>query len=120
MALNPLTPSTAAEELFPDLFRAEALDLIPLDVLTAPRVFEPVALQLALRSAFVDAGLVPPLELILAAPNGRHTVRELATVPLAVLFSPDAGGIWRATVREIAHNRWWGSTDISVVGEPAS
>lgn len=120
MALSPLSPSTAAEEIFGDTFRVEALDLIPLDAITPPRAFEPVALQVAVRSAYLADGLVPPLELIVAAPNGRHIVRELVGVPLAVLFTPDTGGVWRATVREVAHNRWWGSADVTVIGEPAS
>ena len=115
-----LTPSTAAEEIFPDTFRAQAFALVPTDALTVPRAFEPIPLQIALMSAYVNDGLVPPLELIVAAPNGRHTLTELATVPLAVLVTPDAGGTWRVTLRELSHNRWWGSIDIAVTGDPAS
>lgn len=120
MAVTSLSPSTAAEEIFGDTFRAEALDLVPLDAVAVPRAFDAVALEVSLRSAYLQDGLVPPLELIVAAPNGRHVVRELTAVPLAVLFTPDAGGTWRATLREVAHNRWWGTTDVLVTGEPAS
>ena len=120
MPLPTLSPSTAAEELFGDFFRAEAIDLVQLDVLAPPRAFEPIALQVLVSSRYLADGLVPPLELILAAPNGQHLVRELAQLPLAVLFTPTSGGTWRATLREVAHNRWWGSIDIDVIGEPAS
>lgn len=112
-------PSSPSDELFPDSFSACAFDLIPLDVTTQPRAFEPVVLSVAMRTAYVEAGLVPPVELILAAPSGRHELRELAELPLAVIFYPDEGGRWRVTLRELAHNQWWGQADVVVAGGPS-
>jgi hypothetical protein len=110
-------PSNPADEIFPDTFQAEAFDLVPFDALVVRRAFEPVVLSVAMRSAYVDDGLVPPLEMILAAPSGRHEARELSELPLAVVFTPDEGGVYRVTLREMAHNQWWGSTTVTVEGE---
>lgn len=120
MAITPDFPSTPAEEIFPDRFRSQAFDLVLADALSPAQAFEQVALLPALRSAFVDDGLVAPLELIVAEPNGRHTIREISATPVAVLFVPTYGGTWRVTLREQAHMRWWGNVDVSVIGEPAS
>jgi hypothetical protein len=113
-------PANAADELFPDNFRANALDLKPVDALGTPRAFEPVAYEVVLRSAYLDAGLVPPLELIVAAPNGVHEARELAELPLAVVYTPLGGGRHTLTLRELAHNQWWGQVFVDVEGERAS
>lgn len=114
-----LTPPNAADELFPDSFRAEAFDLIPVDALGTPRAFEPVAFSLALRTSYVDAGLVPPVELITVSPSGVHERRELADIPIAVVVYPDTGGDWMITLREISHNQWWGRASFTVAGDPS-
>lgn len=115
-------PSNVAEELFPDTFGGEALDLVPLDATATAKAFEPYALTVALRARapYAAAGLIPPLELIIAAPSGRHERRELTEVPLAVVITPTEGGMHRVTLREVAHNRWWGGTSIDVDGGPAT
>lgn len=116
-------PATGAEELFPDSFAAEAIDIAPLDVTLRPRAFEAYPFTVAVKTSprsYVDAGLVPPLELILAGPSGQHVARELADVPIAVAVTPFEAGRHRVTVREIAHNRWWGGADFDADGERGS
>lgn len=115
-------PSNTAEELWPDTFGAEALDIAPFDVTARARAFEPYPLVVTLRPTkpFTIAGLVPPLELIVAAPSGRHERTELVEVPIALVVIPSEGGTHRITVREIAHNRWYGTTEIDVDGETAT
>jgi len=120
MPAPSLQPATGAEEMFPDDFAAEAIDIAPLDVTQVPRAFEAYPLTVAVRTSpksVVDAGLVPPFELVLAGPSGQHTTRELAEVPIAVAVTPLEAGRHRVTVREIAHNRWWGGLDFTVEGE---
>lgn len=114
-----LLPPTAADEIFPDTFRAAAFDLIPLDATGVLRAFEPVVLSVAVRAAYLEAGLVPPLELIVAAPSGQHDVRELPDVPLAVIVTPTEGGPHRVTLREVAHNQWYGQATVTIEGDPA-
>ena len=113
-------PATGAEEMFPDTFQAEVIDIAPLDVTATARAFEAYPFTVAVKTSpktYVDAGLVPPLELILASPSGAHYAQELAEVPIAVAVTPTEAGRHRVTVREIAHNRWWGGLTFDVDGE---
>lgn len=119
MASTNTLPPNAIEEIFPDSFRAQAFDLTLTDPLAVPRLFEPVPLAVSLRTSYVDAGLVPPLALVIASPRGVHEARELDEVPLAVVFYPDSGGRWLITLREVAHNQWWGQAAVAVPGGPS-
>lgn len=114
-----LLPPTAAVEIFDDDFQAETFDLVRLDATAQPSAFEPVVFSLEMRSQYIDRGLVPPFELVIAAPSGRHERREIAEVPIALVHIPDEAGEYRYTLREQAHNRWWGTTTISVKGQPS-
>ena len=112
-------PTNAADEMFGDSFRAEAIVLAPFDVDAKARAFEPYPLTVALSASYQGNGLAPPFELIVAAPSGRHEVTELSELPIAILLRAQEGGTHRVTLREVAHNRWWGSTTITVDGDPA-
>jgi hypothetical protein len=114
-----LAPSNPAAELFQDSFQAEALDLVPQNALERIRAFEPVTLAVQVRTAYINEGLVPPFDLIVVAPDGRHTRREIVDLPLAVIFTPDQGGEHTVTLREQVHNRWFGTTSVDVLGDPA-
>lgn len=114
-----LLPPTAAVEIFDDDFQAEVIDLVRLDATEIVQAFESVVFSLAIRSQYIDRGLVPPLELVIAAPSGRHERREIADIPIALVHHPDEAGEYRYTLREQAHNRWWGSTTITVKGQPS-
>lgn len=119
MAAPALVPTNAADEMFPDSFGAEALTLAPFDTDAQARAFEPYPLTVELASLYQENGLSAPFELVVAAPSGRHDVVELAELPLAVMLRAQEGGTHRVTLREIGHNRWWGSTTIDVDGDPA-
>lgn len=114
------TPSNPAGELFQDSFRALAIVLTPQDVINKVRAFEPVTLAVSVRAPYIDAGLVPPLELVIVSPDGRHSKRDLPEVPLAVLFIPEMGGPHTATLREVAHNQWSGSVTVDILGDTPS
>lgn len=115
---QPLTlPSNTAAECFPDDFGTEQIDLVPIDIETLPYAFQPFPLTVTLRSAKLKIGLVPPLEMIVAAPSGKHTSRVLDDIPLVVAFVPGEGGPHFVTLREQVHNRWHGSITVDVIGE---
>lgn len=115
-----LAPSNPAAELFLDSFRASAIVLTPQDAFEKVRAFEPVTLAVSLQRPYVDAGLVPPLELIIVTPNGRHSRRVLDAVPLAVVFTPEQGGPHDVTLREVAHNQWVGSVTVDILGDTST
>ena len=112
-------PSNTPQELWPDTFAAEALDIYPLDYTQHPRAFDPFPLVVKLRQTkpFIVSGLIPPVEVVIAAPSGEHQRTELVEVPVALVIIFGGGGTYRITVREIAHNRWFGTTEITVEGE---
>lgn len=114
-----LAPPTAAAEIFDDDFRVEAFDLIPLDATTMPHAFEPIVLSIAVRSTYLERGLVAPLDFVIASPSGRHERREIAELPIALVHTPVEGGAHRYTLREQAHNGWWGAIALNVRGEPS-
>lgn len=111
-------PTNAADEMFPADFGAEVITLAPLDVDARARAFEPYPLAVSLSATYQTSGIAPPFELVVAAPSGRHDVQELAELPLAVMLRAEEGGTHRVTLREVAHNRWHGSTTIDVDGDP--
>lgn len=110
-------PSNTSEELFPATFGTEAITLAPFDATLTAQAFEPFAFTVEVASQFAASGLAPPFELLVAAPSGRVTVQELEEVPIALVVIPQEGGEHRVTLREIAHNRWWGGADLTVTGE---
>lgn len=112
-------PSNTASEMFPDDFGAEVLILAPLEADARARSFEPFPLVVSLATAQQPNGIAPPFEVIFAAPSGRHERVELYEAPLAIMLRAQEGGPHRVTLREIAHNRWWGSITVDVDGDPA-
>jgi len=115
-----LTPASAVDEMFPADVGAEALELAPLDVTAVPRAFEPYALTVAIKTSpasYVRAGIVAPIEVIVAAPSGRHERQELTGLPVAVVVTPIEAGTHRVPVREISHPRWWGGINVVAEGE---
>lgn len=112
-------PSSAVDEIWPDSFGAEAFVLAPLDATARARAFEPFPFTWTIAAAYQASGAVPPFEVIVAAPSGKHVVRELFEMPVAIVVSPEEGGEHRVTLREVAHNRWWGGVTFDVDGDPA-
>ena len=120
MASPVLQPSNVADELFPDTFGSEGIMLTPLEPGAVARAFEPIALGVSVKSTspYVESGLVPPLEQVVTTPSGRIVASELTEVPIALVVTPEEPGAHRVTLREIAHNRWWGAATFDAAGEP--
>jgi hypothetical protein len=117
--VSGVDPSNTAAEMFPDDFGAEVIVIEPLEADAKARAFEPFPLVVSLGTAQQGNGLAPPFELVFASPSGAHELVELADLPLAIMLRAQEGGTHRVTLREVAHNRWWGSTTVDVIGDPA-
>lgn len=65
-------------------------------------------------------GLRLPLIYTVTDPDNRFVVRRTLRrlIPSDLVFIPQQGGIHRVTLRELAHNLWWGRLDVEVVGDP--
>lgn len=104
------------DELSPLYVGAERIALRPADADAVPRAFDPyiVAVDYA---ACDPEGVVLPLEVIVTSPSRtrRSLYRFLAPTELTVV--PDEGGRWIVTLREVAHNQWWGRFAFDAVGD---
>lgn len=67
----------------------------------------------------VPEGVMAPMVLEIQGPSGAsYKVREyLRTAPTSVVVKPREGGKHFVTLREAAHNRWWGGIGFEVKGD---
>jgi hypothetical protein len=64
-------------------------------------------------------GVMLPLLLEVQGPSRASYVRREYTraAPGAVIFTPREGGPFTVILREVAHNRWFGTLNLTVEGE---
>ncbi len=107
------------DELAPKYVRAKRIGLSLDPSVKLARANEPILLLVDYAKTLPDDVMLP-LILEVQAPHasgyqkrtfGRHK-------PETIIFTPHEGGRHNVTLREAAHNRWWGSLAIEVAGEP--
>ena len=79
-------------------------------------------LVLAIDYGDTDEGVVLPLEVQVTTLADRRAYERVvyeSTAPAQVIVRPVEPGWWVVTVRELHHNRWWGSLSFEVVGSRA-
>lgn len=69
-------------------------------------------------SACFPEGTMLPLEMIVQGPSQQSYVRRVYSRarPTALLVTPKEGGSHLVTLREFAHNKYWGSLVVNVDG----
>jgi hypothetical protein len=104
------------EELSPMTVGSERIALTPADPSSQPRAFSSYEIAVDL-SLCEPEQVVLPLEMIVTSPTRtkRTTFRRVVPSELSVL--PDEGGRWIVTLREVAHNQWWGRHVFDVAGD---
>ena len=111
--------------LSPPYARARVLQLKPA-TLELPRAFSPYDLDVGIDPTAGElgalaqrVGLAGEIELIVTGPSEssffRHVYRR--GLPSVVTFTPKEGGKHLVTIREVTHNKWWGSLAVEVLGE---
>jgi hypothetical protein len=105
------------DDLAPRTIREKKLDL-QLDPSSEARAFSPV-LVLVSYDRTLPAGVMLPLVFEVQGPSASSYQRREYTkhAPGTIIFRPREGGRHLITLREAAHNRWWGSLAVNVVGE---
>lgn len=104
------------EEISPSTIRERKLSL------TLEPDANPAANQsLLLNVDYSDAspeGVVLPLILEVQGPTRASYVRRVfrRTPPSSIVITPKEGGRHLVTLREAAHNRWWGSIQFEAQG----
>lgn len=109
--------STSLDEICPSYIGEDRL-VLQLQVIGAVRAFEQTAISVD-YSATAPEGVVLPLELIIQGPSPQSYVRRVFTRsrPNTLIFTPREGGSHLVTLREFAHNKWWGRLVVSVEGQ---
>ncbi len=106
------------DEISPDYVDKQLLVLSLADTESQPRAFRAVDISVNYDGAEPN-GVALPLELLVKGPSVgsffRHVYRRV--VPSLVTFTPNEGGEHLVTLREVDHNRWWGSLVVNVSGE---
>jgi len=106
------------DDLAPSYIREKRIDLTLDPSNPVVRAGRPVLIGVSYARA-LPAGIMLPLVLEIQGPSpGGYQRREFTrTVPAGVIFTPREGGPHLVTLREAAHNRWWGSLTLDIEGE---
>ena len=109
---------TFIDELSPSYLREKRISLSLDPSNETPSAFHSIMIAVSYADTFPD-GIQLPLIVEIQGPSPKsYEQRVISNVaPTAIIFRPSEGGAHHVTMREAAHNRWWGSILIDVVGE---
>lgn len=110
--------SRSLDELSPANLRDRRIDLALAEGSTSPRAYQSVVIDVGYAPA-APAGVVPPLVFEAHGPSaGSYERREYTTPPTQIVWTPQEGGPHQLTLREAAHNYWYGALRFTVAGLP--
>lgn len=106
------------DELAPDYIRERRIDLSTDDQSPPPRAFAPVLVTVSYTRCKPEGVMLPLVLEVQGSSSASYQRREFTgTAPDSVSFTPIEGGDHLVVLREVAHNRWFGSLRISIDGE---
>jgi hypothetical protein len=110
--------SQTLNELAPDYLQQKIIGVSPANPLESPEARKPTTLVID-ASGTLPNGLMLPIEVLVTGPSDRSFERKVFTrsIPSSFTFTPKEGGRFTVVVREVAHNLWWGSTELAVAGQ---
>jgi len=110
--------SAFLDEMSPAYLRKDRITLTLSASGPAPKAFAPVVVNVDYGRC-LPQGVCCPMILEVRGPSSQSYQRRefLRRAPDVVVFRPSEGGVHHVTLREAAHNRWWGSLRIEVAGE---
>lgn len=110
----------ALDEISPDYLRDQRIVVRVLSVhgvSVQVRSGEPITLQCDYSGA-LPKGVSPPLIFEAKGPSSAgYQRRVFDRAPATIVWTPREGGLHQITLREAAHNRWFGVLKVSVEGE---
>lgn len=106
------------DDISPSYVREKRIDLALDASVVKLRAGSSILLTVSYARA-LPAGAMLPLVLEIQGPSaGSYQRREFTrNAPATIAFKPVEGGSHLVTLREAAHNRWWGSLQLEVEGE---
>jgi hypothetical protein len=113
--------SASLDELSPDYLGEDRIGVSLSQDTPTPAAFAPVTLDID-YSECMPEGVVLPLELIVRGPSTSSNQHKIFSrhAPSTITFKPREGGFHLVTLREVAHNRWWGRLKFQVSGSELS
>ena len=106
------------DEISPRYLREQRLTLTLDASSVRPVAFASVLINVSYSRA-TPGGVVMPLVLEIRGPSESSSVRRIYSraAPASIVWRPVEGGVHLITLREAAHNRWWGKLRVEVAGE---
>jgi hypothetical protein len=106
------------DEIAPSYIGEDRLDLSLDPSIVTPSAFVPLLVNVSYGRC-VPQGVMLPLIFEAQGPSPESYVRRvfMRAAPSSVIFTPREGGPHLVTLREAAHNRWWGRLRLSIEGE---
>ncbi len=104
------------DELSPLTVGAERIALRPADPDAMPRAFDVYVLVVDYALCEPE-GVMLPLEVIVTSPSDTQRTLHRFFAPTELSIFPDEGGRWLVTLREVAHNKWWGRYAFTAAGD---
>jgi hypothetical protein len=106
------------DEMSPSYIREKRVDLTLDASVSKVRAFQPALLNISYERVKPE-GMMLPLVLEVQGPSAQSYQRRefTKTLPVAFIFTPREGGPHLVTLREVGHNRWWGSLTLDAEGE---
>jgi hypothetical protein len=114
------------DELAPTYVREKRIDLMLEPTAEAPHANRPLTIIVGTSrttpaGVAVGDGLGLALPLVFEvqgpSPSSYQQRYFLKHLPTQIIFTPREGGRHNVTLREVAHNRFWGSLAVQVAGE---
>jgi hypothetical protein len=114
------------DEISPEFIRSEVFTLTLSEPLVAAKAFTAVLIDVNYDGADEFGGVMNPLELTIDSPSPDLFVRDIfgdvaggisqREPPSQVAFTPKEGGRFRITLREVGHNKLYGTLQVDVLG----
>lgn len=106
------------DEIAPRYIREKRIAVTVPSGAPAARAFQSFVLDVDYSRALPE-GIALPLLLEIQGPSPQSYQRRefLRVAPQSIVFTPREGGMHLVTLREVAHNRWFGTIRIDVQGE---
>ena len=114
------------EEINPDFVKTKRLTITNADALTKPLAFNTLVFDVDYSAADEFGGIVMPLEMIVTGPSDSSFVREVFGLelggisqrdpPTSIAFTPREGGRFNVMIREVGHNKLFGTLQLDVEG----
>ncbi len=118
--------TTRIDEISPLFIKTKRLVLKLNDPLTPVRAFNTVVIDVDYSAADEIGGIQMPIELMVGGPSDTSFVREVfgdepggisqRDPPTSVAFTPKEGGSFLVMIREVGHNKLFGTLRVDVQG----